>query len=262
MSDMVTSLLVALLGHSLMTTPMVFTGTDVWEETVEAQKPPVYHPMLKFGPQATFFFKCPAYVVEGNYQMTDGHYVFRPLTVIQLGQRELRLLLPEMETSKREQVERDYASSMKTFTADYQQASHSLLLNYPVGAANRSYTLYAYTEGDDQLSSVLNSDDRAVAGLWCAPEPFPEKLDARVRYKIGGIEGLQDFSREAKASDEAQFGLLDLRVDKSFRIHGKAGTWVRNGSTLKLFIDQSEIVFTISGDGAKLMIAGKKAYIR
>ena len=258
---MVTSLLVALMGHALAISQLVTPGEN-WEETPIAQKSPEYHPMLKFWGSAAFYFQTPYYTVEGHYQMTDGHYVFRPETVIQLGHRELVLLVAEMNERAREETQIEYARSMANFEADYRRSDGSLMLTYSVNGRGKTYELHSYTEGDDQLDNVLNSEERGVGGLWHAPDPFPEKLDARVRYKIGDIQGLQDFSKEAKASDESQFGLLDLRVDRSFRVHASVGTWTRNGSTVRLFKDGKETDFTLSPDGTKLLIGGKKAYVR
>jgi hypothetical protein len=73
---------------------------------------------------------------------------------------------------------------------------------------------------------------------------------------------LEQFSKEAKASDAAQFGLLDLRVDKTFRIHAKVGNWERAGSILKLIVGRDEIDLTISSDGSKLLGGGKPVYVR
>jgi hypothetical protein len=101
-----------------------------------------------------------------------------------------------------------------------------------------------------------------LVGVWHAPEPFPEKLDAKTRYRIGGVEGLEQFFKEAQASDGAQFGLIDLRVDKTFRIHATVGTWYRDGSLLKLKVDGHETALTISSTGAKLQSGGKTVYTR
>ena len=259
---MVTSLLAALLGHALASAPVVFGGDMNWEETPIAQKAPVYHPFLKFTSSSSFYFQTPTYTVEGHYQMTDGHYVFRPETVIQLGHRELVLLVAEMNEQKLEKVERDYADSMATFPADYNRSNNALYLTYSEGGKSKTYELHEYTEGDDQLDSTVNSSEQALIGLWNAPDPYPEKLDARTRYKIGGIEGLQDFSKEASASDGSQFGLLDLRVDKTYRIHAQVGTWTRSGSILRLFYQGTEQDLTMSPDGTKLLMGGKKVYIR
>jgi hypothetical protein len=68
-------------------------------------------------------------------------------------------------------------------------------------------------------------------------------------------------AKEASASNGAQFGSLDLRCDKSFRIHATVGTWQKNGSALKLRAEGHEMVFTISKDG-KLLSGGKPAYVR
>jgi len=152
---------------------------------------------------------------------------------------------------------------MNSLVADYNENDGSLTLTCIVDNKPKTYTLYAYTSGDDQLAVLAADAERSMVGLWNAPEPFPEKLDAKWRYKIGGLEGLQQFFKEAMQSDAAQFGLLDLRSDKTYRMHAEIGRWQRSGSTLQLFPpDSPEIDFTISANGRDLLSHGKAAYTR
>jgi len=260
--QMVTSLLLALMGHANLSWVTPVSGNSEWEELPSVQQTPGYHPMLRFNPSSTFIFATPYYTAEGHYQQQDGHYFFKPELAIQLGNAEVNKLVADLPPENQAKLHHDYACSLATFDADYNESTGALHLNYTVDRETRSFTLYPYTEGDRQLSSALSDSERGFAGLWHAPEPFPEMLDARVRYRIGGLEGLEQFSKEAKASDAAQFGLLDLRVDKTFRIHAKVGNWERAGSILKLIVGRDEIDLTISSDGSKLLGGGKPVYVR
>jgi hypothetical protein len=151
---------------------------------------------------------------------------------------------------------------MSNFQADFSESTNALQLTCPVEGIVKRFELHAYTEGDDMLSNTAADNERGMVGVWHAPEPYPDKLDARTRYKIEGLEGLQRFFKEAQASDGAQFGLLDLRSDKSYRSHATIGRWTRSGSTLKLMADGAELDLTISSDGSKLYGGGKVLFVR
>ena len=47
-----------------------------------------------------------------------------------------------------------------------------------------TFELHATNEGDAQLPFRVSDSEAGLVGLWDAPEPYPEKLDARTRAKI------------------------------------------------------------------------------
>jgi hypothetical protein len=259
---MVTSLLLALISHWSFAPPAVVSGSMEWEETPAVQKFPGYHPMLRFNRESTFIFKTLDFIAEGKYQRQGAHYDFHPLMAYEIENSDVDKLASDMDAKNGEKFRVAYFHSMANFDADYREATGTLHLNYVVEGIPKSFELHAYTEGDDQLPYLASADERGLPGLWSAPEPFPEKLDARTRYKIGGLEGLQQFFREARASDSSQFSLLDLRVDKTFRMHATVGKWVKSGSTLKLIDGVNELDLTISSDGRNLMSGGKAIFTR
>jgi hypothetical protein len=267
-----TSLLLALVGHSSLLFLGPVVGSMEWEEIPVVQKLPGYHPMLRFQPtsasaygtntSSTFLFASPDYIAEGHYQRQGGHYVFHPETCFQCNNTDLNRLVADLDPETQRNVHEAYARSMRSFEADYSQSTGIFRLTYPVNGVPLSFELHSYTEGDDRLSSSVSGSERSMPGVWHSPEPFPDKLDSKTRFRIGDVDGLQQFSKEAKASDAAQFGLLDLRTDKSFRNHATEGTWERSGSILKLFAEGKETDLSISQDGQQLIAGGKVVYVR
>lgn len=85
---------------------------------------------------------------------------------------------------------------------------------------------------------------------------------ANARSRTKYEEGLPDFANETAAGDGAQFAVMDLRCDRSYRQHATIGTWDRNGSTLILFASAKKLVYQISADGTKLLKDGSVAYVR
>lgn len=237
---------------------------DEWEEAAYLQKIPGYHPYLRFNPQNTFVFKTPYYIAEGHYQRQGGHYTFRPETAVQLNHADVDKLVAGLPAEAAAEQQDHYAKSVAVFEADYNDDEEMLSLNYTLDGRPRSFQLFPYGQGDDKLTSLLTPDEAQLKGLWHAPEPFPERLDSKTRYRIEGIDGLSRFSTEAMASDGAQFQIMDLRVDKTCRIHADTGRWDRDGSTLVLLIDNTRVEFQISNtnQGMKLLSGGKVAYIR
>lgn len=264
---MVTSLLFVLAGHASAFRLTPVSGSEVWEETPVVQKLPGYHPLLRFNPSSQyaygrdtkndFIFLSPDYICEGKYQVQDDHYTFHPLTCFQCGNWELNKLVEGMDPQRQRKIHEAYARSMQDFEADYNESTGLMHLSHEVEGHMQTFELHTYTEGDDQLSG----DGQGVAGLWHAPEPFPDKLDAKTRNKID-LDGLAKFSEEAKASDGAQFGLLDVRVDSTYRNGARVDRWARSGSILKLFIDGKEMDLDISANGQKLLSHGKTVYVR
>jgi len=179
-----------------------------------------------------------------------------------VGNREVNMLVDDLDPYTKSKQHKMYAESLQTFTADYYEATNILRLTYPVEGRLKTFELHIFTEGDNLLTPAMTQEEQSMAGLWHAPEPYPDKMDCQTRYKIGGLEGLADFTKEAKASEGATFTLLDLRVDKSFRIHGSIGTWRRRGSILWLKDGPSETPLNISNDGMKLLAGGKAVFVR
>ncbi len=246
------------------------SGASVWEELPNVQKLPGYHPMLRFGCWqiirfnlgTTYMFVTPDFVQQGQYEAGDGQYSFRAVMANELENADVRKLLGGMDAPSGHELEKSYAKSMSNFEGSYSDATNIFTVTYPVDGKLKTYQLHATTEGDDQLPVTVSGSMRGMIGLWHTPEPFPDKLDARTRYKIGDLDGLQRFAGEAKESNGAEFGILDLRSDGTFRIHATLGSWKREGSTLTLFAAGKRIELTVSANGAKLSLNGKAAYQR
>jgi hypothetical protein len=267
---MVTSNILGLLisGRGGLKQPV--SGAMVWEETPVVQLQQGYHPIIRFGSwqitrfnaSTTYMFATPDFVQQGQFEVHDGHYSFRAVMANELENADIARLISGMNPEAGHKLAESYAKSMSNFEGDYKESDKTLTFTYTVEGRQQSFELHATTEGDDQLVSMLSDSERALAGLWHAPEPFPDKLDARTRYKIGDLEGLERFAKEAGASESAQFAILDLRVDRSFRNHSKIGRWSRSGSTLSLMLEGKQTDLTISADGSKLQSHGKTVYER
>jgi hypothetical protein len=226
------------------------------------QQLPGYHPKLRFNASSTFIFQTPDYIAEGHYTQQGTNYYFHPELAFELNHADVDKLTADLDPESRDKQQKAYARSLFEFPAEYVPSSGMLSLPYPVEGVPTTFALYPFTAGDDSLISTLSASERGLAGVWCAPDPFPEKLDSKTRYRIGGLEGLQRFCHEAIASDSAQFGVIDLRVDGTYRSGGKMGYWSRDGSTVKLVMGIQVTTLTISPDGGKLMSGGRTAYVR
>jgi hypothetical protein len=235
-------------------------GQQEWEETPMVQKIPGYHPAIRFNASSTYMFATTDFVQQGTYGVQNNHYVFRAVMANELENADIARLKADMNPGAAQKLAESYVRSMSNFEGDYDPSTDVLTVTYPVYGKMQSFQLYAYTSGDESLPAT--GSDSGVVGLWHAPEPYPDKLDARSRYKYFGLEGLQTFVHEATASDGAQFALLDLRVDGSFRSHSTIGSWTRNGSALQLKAAGKEKVLSISADGQKLVMGGKVVYER
>lgn len=261
---MVTAMVLAMLasGHSLRHEPV--SGSMVWEEPQPIQKMKMgkdkYLPMLRFNRESTYIFKTPKFCQQGKYTVQNGHYEFRAIMANDLENADIAKLKANMDPESAQKLSLNYIKSMANFTGDYDSANGVLTVYYPVEGMVTPFALHMYTEGDDQLTAI--AADTSVVGLWHAPEPFPDRLDARTRYKIGGIEGLQDYANESQGSDGAQFGLLDLRVDSNYRQTDTVDMWSKNGSTVILIREKQKIYLTLSNDGQKLLSNGRVAFIR
>lgn len=259
---MVISLLLAVAARAHFAAMTPVSGYQVWEEIPGAQKFPGYHPMLRFNAETTFVFATKDFIAEGKYSKQGDHYEFHPLMANEIENSDVDKLASDMNPDFGRKFRIAYFHSMADFSADFNGNTGALLLHLTTDGITKSYDLHAYTEGDDQLASLVTDDARPFVGLWHYPEPFPEKLDARTRYKIGGLEGLQQFFKEAAASDGAQFGLLDLRVDGFFRLNGLVEHWRREGSNIILRIEGKDVSFAISPKDGHLLYAGKAMYVR
>jgi hypothetical protein len=255
------SLILALCVYPHLAAGTPVSGGDLWEELPPVQKLPAFHPSLRFKPSSTYMFATPDFIQQGKYQVIDNHYYFRAIMASELENSDVNKLAPDMG-EQGQKFREAYARSMSNFEGDYNESAGTLTVFYPVNGKPGRFELHMYTEGDNLLTPALTDSDRGMPGLWHAPEPFPDMLDARTRYKIGGLEGLQQFFKEAGKSDGAQFAVLDLRVDKSYRYHGILGRWQKNGQTVILKGEGGEIQLTLSADGQKLMSGGKASFIR
>ena len=256
------------LGHSKST--QAVNGASMWEGTCRCRRCGGYHPILRFGCwqiirfniSSTYMFLTPDMVQQGQFDAQDGQYNFRAVMANELENADIAKLLGGMDESAGDALHKAYARSLSNFGGSYNDGTKVLTVSYPINGRLKSFQLHATTEGDDQRTFSVSDAARGMIGLWHAPEPFPEKLDARTRYKIGDLEGLQRFAREAGTSNGAEFDVLDLRSDGTFRAHATLGSWSRQGSTLTLFADGKRREFAISTTGAKLLEQGKAAYVR
>lgn len=265
---MVTATALALL---ITRTPMLASDApgSLWEETPVMLKLPGYHPMIRFGTweitrfnrSTTYMFATPDLVQQGQYQASNNRYFFRAVMANELENADKAKLVDDMEPGAAEGLNRAYARSMSNFEGTYNPKTRALYISYMVNGIMKQFELHDMTEGDDQLTPRLSDFERGLPGFWHAPDPYPGKLDARTRTKIQE-NGLQMFANEASASDGAQFNVLDVRVDKTFRQHGTLGTWVREGQMLVLIVDGHRSSLEISRDGTKLLKNGKTAYVR
>jgi hypothetical protein len=263
-------MIVALMFSAVSAFKQPVNGSMVWEETVADQQRKGYHPSLRFSSweitrfnmSTTYMFVTPQYIQQGQFEVHGNRYTFRAVMANDFENADIAKLMANMDPESARTLGQNYAKSMQNFEGEYDKDRNTLTVTYPVEGRPTAFELHPYTDGDDKLTMVAGSDERPYIGLWHAPEPFPDRLDARVRYKIGDIDGLRQFGKEAGASEGAQFGLLDLRPDLTFRIHSKVGNWQRSGSTLSLILEGKQIDYAISPDGTKLLARGKPAYVR
>ncbi|HWD39421.1 MAG TPA: hypothetical protein VG944_11260 [Fimbriimonas sp.] len=264
-------LLLAVLthGHAAHKTPV--SGSMFWEELayVQAMKMGKYMPMIRFGcwdiiryPKAqTYMFVTPYFVQEGTFRSDGVNYSFHAVMANELGNADVAKIKADMNPQAAAKFALAYAQSMIDFTGTYDKSNGVLKIAYPVKGMLTPFELHMTTEGDDGLASVLADGERGIAGLWHAPDPPPELLDAKTQYKIGGLEGLERFVTQAIGADGSEFGIVDFRVDHTFRIHDKIGNWSKSGSTVRLTYQGKVImVLTMSADG-KLLSGGKLAYV-
>ncbi|WP_144241259.1 hypothetical protein [Fimbriimonas ginsengisoli] len=243
--------------------------SPLWEETPMEQLNPGYHPMIRFGSweitrfnrSTTYMFLTPDMVQQGQFQANGNRYFFRAVMANELENADKDKLIADMDGGTARGFNEAYARSMSNFEGNYDRSTNTLTISYPVKGMLRTFQLHPTNQGDDRLPMAASGAERGLVGLWQAPEPFPDKLDARTRTKVQE-EGLQMFFQEASASDGAQFAVIDLRPDHSFRDHSTIGSWQRNGSTLTMFAKGKRLDLQISGDGSKLLSRGKAVYVR
>lgn len=241
----------------------------VWEELPAAQRSPGYHPIIRFGcwnitrytKSTTYMFASPELVQQGIFSIRDGHYTFQAIMANELERADIGKLTADMNAEAAQKLRYKYAQSMFSFEGDYDASTGALTIAYPVKGHTLSYELHATTEGDNSRTPSVSDAERGLVGLWQAPDPYPERLDAHWRAKIEE-DGLPHFADEAKASDGAMFGILDLRVDATFRSHALEGSWSRDGQWLVLRAEGHTKRLQISSDGQKLISDGKTAYQR
>lgn len=255
--------MVVALVLSPSTLATVRIGANVeYEEPAYRQKIPGYHPMLRFLTQGSMFvFSAPKGIVEGHYARSGGHYDFHPETYELLNRTDVDKLVADMPPKQRADTIQAYNESIQPFQGDYNPSSGELSLERKDPGMPGYYTLEDYTAGDASLPSLVSDDAKPLVGLWGQTDPNPEKLDSKTRYRIDGIDGLRRFSDEAAGSDGAEFNLIDLRSDGTFRIHQEEGRWQRNGATVHLQSPKIDLTLQISRDLTKLF-TGKTVYMR
>ena len=259
---MVTSLLLALALHGHAAAKQAVLGNMFWEEPASVQQYEGYHPILRFLPGSSYMFVTPFFIQQGKYQVRDGHYDFRAVTAYELENTDKDKLKGDMNPKEAEKFQFAYAQSLWNFQANYNKLNETLYVTYPVKGELKEYKLYATTAGDSPVPSNMAYEDRGLIGVWHAPEPFPDRLDARTRYKIGDLEGLQRFFKEAMESDGAQFNIIGIKTDKTYRSHKMTGGWHRDGNLLLVKTDTGTSKFTISSDGLKLLLGNRVAFLK
>lgn len=263
-----TLVLTCLLGGS-PAHGVAVNGNQYWQEEVHILKMPGLHPTLRFNPEwkitrlersQTYMIAFPTFIQQGTFSVQGSHYSFHALMEFELEKADVLRLTPEMDAQTASKFKDDYIKATKDFEGDYNPSTGALTISYPIGRVMQSWDLYPYTVGDDQLPNNVGGD--GLIGLWHAPCPFPERLDPYVRYKIGGVEGLQRFLKEAVESDKAEFKVINLRRDGNYRADGLIDQWVHDGSTVTLFNGPQRMTFTLSADGQKLMAGKNVAFQR
>ena len=262
-------MMVAALLHGSLAMQQAAPVGELWEESASAQQIRGYHPMIRFSSwtitrfnrSSTYMFLSPDMVQQGQFEVTGNRYFFRAVMANELENADKSKLMADMDPGAARSFDEAYARSMSNFEGRYDPGKKALYITYLVKGIPKTYELHSSTEGNEQRKVSISDFERGLAGVWYTPEPFPNKLDARTRNKVQE-QGLQLFVGEAAASEGAIFSQLDLRVDRSFRIHETIGTWSRNGSILTLSANGKTKQYEISRDGMKLTMGGKAAYVR
>jgi len=258
----------ALLHRGGYLSPKQVPISPLWEEEAIEQKiSSGYHPKIRFNcwditrykRSTTYMFKTPDLIQQGQFQVSNGHYYFHAVMANELENYDRDKLTQDADPATRRKFEEAYAKSMIDFEGEYNDVTKVLRISYPVKGMMKSFSLYATNQGDEAIQSSRLSDGTGVVGLWQAPDPFPERLDAKTRGKIDD-RGLMPFFREAGSSDSALFSILDIKADGSYRSGGETGSWSVDGSTLRLSTGVGTIEFQIGPSG--LMKGGHVVYMR
>ena len=256
------SILLAAFTFSPLFHREALAGNMFWEEEVMMQKIPGYHPVLRFNPGNTYMFVTPFYIQQGKYTVRNNQYEFKAITAYELENAEKFKLQAEMNPEEAHKFDKAYTLSMKDFTAEYNEQNATLYVTCFEKDIYKTFKLYALSDGDARRDNLLHGVDRGLAGIWHAPDPFPERMNCRERFKFFGLEGLQQFAKEAMSADGAQMAVMDLRTDRTYRFHDKTGMWKRDGSLLILMTETADMKFQISDDGSKLLTGGKVAFTK
>jgi len=150
---------------------------------------------------------------------------------------------------------------MQNSEGTYNERLGALEFTCMVKGSLRTFQLYRFTAERPATSPAAAPEDKGLIGLWQGPDRFPERLDGKTRYKIGGIEGLQAFAQEADLSEGSLLSIIDLWPDHRYRSAGSVGSWVREGSTLTLIDGPNKLTLTITSDG-KLKQGNTVAFVR
>jgi len=259
---MIISSLVATLVFGHLGLKDALAGNMFWEEEPAVQKVPGYHPMLRFNPGNTYMFSTPYFVQQGKYQVVNNRYQFKAITAYELENAEKFKLQAELNPDEARKFDKAYTLSMRDFTAEYNERNHTLFVDALDKDTVKTFRLYAISEGDSARTKSLHEDEVGLDGIWHAPDPFPERMNCRERFKFFGLEGLEQFFKEAMNADGAQLTVMDLRVDRSYRFHSMVGMWKRDGAYLVLTTDGPDVRYRISDDGLKLMQGNKVAFVK
>ncbi|MES1227272.1 MAG: hypothetical protein ABUL72_01295, partial [Armatimonadota bacterium] len=193
---MVSSFLITLLCRASLTSALT-TDNGEWEEPAMTQLEIGHHPFIRFKTSEEFIATTPSMICEGTYQSDGQHYQFRPVTAFQSNHADINKLAEALDPEAGRKMQEGYSRALEPFDADYDASTGYLRMHYKVNGEMQTFSLLSYTAGDDQLPWTVAEDARSMVGLWKMIEPFPERLDSKTRFRIGGLEGLQQFFEEA-----------------------------------------------------------------
>ncbi len=238
------------------------TGHGVWREDEEDFLRPGYHPILRLYGESKFLFASPWQIVDGHYNVKDRVVSFTPELVTELNHADFDKLLSEAPPVARQRFDHDYTLEMRVFHGTLSDDGSTVDLEYApdpsLGAMH--YKIMAFEALGANRADQTGDSDRQFVGLWYSPEPNPERLDSKDRYRIEGVDGLKRFASEAMASSENQFAVLDLRRDHSglTPTSSREARWRREEAILKV----GEVRYTFSPDFKTLYLNGKVAYLK
>lgn len=244
------------------------TGRGSWAEEVTVIKmaPREYHPFLRMYGENKFMLETPAgLIANGHYSVNDTAVTFTPELVEEINHADADKLLADSPAEIKKEWMIRYDRAMAPVPGTWSEDHQTLTVNIFAEGLMKTYNLHPLEYGDEARSDLTDETDHVFPNTWFGPEPYAERLDSKDRYRIGGVDGLRQFSKEAEDSDGNQFNLLDLRKDRTYRVFGDDGRWhyLENKHQLELLPSKGgKRVFDVSPDFRYLSIGGKRAFQR